>query len=345
MLQADPNNARANARFANRCVLAFGDRVAEGDNPMTLDLIRDAAVNGGFDSVQEVRDWVRRAFGDSAPLLARSYRHAQATVSLCPLEASAYLQCAGLAFLSDDRAPLDHWLEQAIRLRPHDGGVRYEAARLLHASGRFDEALEHYRASIRLPGSHRYQLVATLATLMPAKVFLESLQPDTPATEITFAAYQMLGAQEDLLEIAQHAEAATRSLEDAEPHEIARCWRQLSTIYRAVERYDLAVECALRAQEHQPYDFWVRHALALAMSRAEQFEQAEPHLRWCLARRPDLHYLKVLLGQGSKKRSEAERVAREKKRFEDRLASLRSVSQSPGDTPASNNPPSEQPVE
>lgn len=322
VLEDDPGNARAKVRYANRCALSFGSEVAKGDNPMTLDLIRDAAINGGFASVAEVREWADRAFGESLPWLIESHRQARTAALLCPLEAQAYLQCASLAFLSGEPAPLDRWIEQAIRLRPQDGGVRYEAARLLHANGRLDEALEQYRESLRLPGSHRNQLVATLASFMPAAVFLDTMQPDCAATELVFAAYQQTGSQEDLIAIAQHAEQASLAAGGGAPREVARRWRQLAMINRAIDRSEAAVECAQRAQEAMPYNFWVRHELALSLNQAERFDQAEPHLRWCLARRPDLRYLQQMLKLGAKRRGEELRVAREKQRFEARLAAL-----------------------
>lgn len=335
VVEADPNNAHAHAKLANRCLLAFESRVSEGDNPLTLDLIRDAATHGGFGTVQEVRDWAARAFAEAMPLLSQSHHHARASAVLCPLETTAYLNAAGLAFLTGEGIALDRWIEQAIRLRPQDGGVRYEAARLLHAAGRLDEALEQYRVSLRLPGNHRRQLVATLAPLMPASVFLENLDPDTAATELTFNVYRLIGSQEDLHAVAEHAEQAALATAEGSPHDRARCWRQLSLIYRFIERFDSAVACAERAQEASPYDFWVRHELALALNGADRFDDAEPHLRWCLARRPDLRYLQQLLKQGAKQRGETLRLAREKERFEARLAAL-SASRQQAD-PASNH--------
>ncbi|QDT69693.1 O-Antigen ligase [Planctomycetes bacterium MalM25] len=345
VLAADPGNARASVRCAQRCALAFGDKVAQGDNPMTLDLIRDAAINGGFASVNEVREWATRAFGPSLPLLAESHRHARVAIKMCPLEAQAYLQCASLAFLTGESVPLDRWIEQAIRLRPQDGGVRYEAARLLHASGSLGEALTQYRESLRLPGSHRNQLVATLASFMPATVFLEAMRPDCAATELVFAAYHQTGSQEDLIAIAEHAEKALLAADGDAPRDAARRWRQLAMINRAIDRCEAAVECAQRALEALPYNFWVRHELAMALNRAERFDEAEPHLRWCLARRPDLRYLQQMLKLGAKRRGEEERLAREKQRLEARLASLAAARRQATQTEPNNDPSGKTSVE
>ncbi|MCG8585346.1 MAG: hypothetical protein MI757_11595, partial [Pirellulales bacterium] len=45
-------------------------------------------------------------------------------------------------------------------------------------------------------------------------------------------------------------------------------------------------ECARRAARFEPTDFATRERLARTMIEQELYAEAEPHVRWCLRRRP-----------------------------------------------------------
>lgn len=327
VLASDPRNARAHIRFVNSCLLAFNREVEQGNNPLTLAQIRDTVQTGGFGSIGQARQWLHQAFGDSVSRLLTAQQHAQLATAYCPLEPNSYLLSAELQFLDGLETPLDRWAQQALRLGQQDGGVHYELGRILHAAGRLDEALEQYRVSINLPGSHRLQLVYALAPRMPAQVFLESLEPDEAATELVFGAYRKAGSPEDLVAIAYYAERQALVVTHKSDRQAARCWCRLSTMNRSIDRSDAAIDCARRAHELLPYDFWSRQELGMSLYKAEQFNEAEPHLRWCLARRPDLRYLQQCLKLASEKRIAAERQQRDTKREATRLAARERIGQ------------------
>jgi tetratricopeptide (TPR) repeat protein len=194
---------------------------------------------------------------------------------------------------------------QAVRLQPFDGRVRFDAGRQVHLAGDVPTAFEHYRASIRMPGSHRQRLVLLLARVLPAAVFVAELDPDCAATDLVLAAYREAGGEEDLVAIAEHAEQATISESGTlTTRDSARRWRQVSVVNRSLKRYDKAIECATRAYELCPNDFWVRFDLAFAYYDSGAYAQADPHLRWCLSRRPDIRYLQQSLQLAAKRRLE-----------------------------------------
>lgn len=305
LLAHDPLNARAHSRIAGRLLQQFEREVLAGPNPLSLDMISGAVASSGFRSGGEVRAWLQKAFGDSSKLLDRAERHAEAAVRLCPLQGEAYLQLASLGFLEPGKVDLALCVGQAVRVRPFDGRVRFEAGRQVHLAGDAEAAFDHYRASVRLPGSHRQRLIALLSRVMSAATMVEVLKPDCTTTELMLSAYKSLGVEEDLVAIAEHAESESRLEEEsASPREAARRWRQVSIVNRSLKRYEQAIACATRAYELTPNDFWVRHELAMAYYESEAYPEADPHLRWCLARRPDFRYLQRALHEAAKKRAE-----------------------------------------
>lgn len=310
-LRQDPGNARAHARLASRLQRRFERVVAEGDNPMTLDSIRDAATNGGFGNLQQRREWFARAFGEDAKLLQQAYHHAETAIRLCPLQGEAYLLCNALGFLHPPKIASGALIDQSVLLAPWKGQVCYEAGRQCHLSGDLDGAYHHYAKSLKLPGSHCGPLALALAASQPAQELLKQLKPDAVATDFLITAYRLLESTQDLVVLAEHAEGRAR-IDDpnATTRQKAYRWRQLSMVNRSIDRLDRAAECAAHAYEILPNDFWVRYELAAALTAAERHEEADRHVRWCFARRPDLRQIEIWLHEGAKERRRANLAAR-----------------------------------
>lgn len=309
VVRRDPRNARAHARLAGRLLQRFEARTAVGANPMTLDMIGEAVRASRFPSPQATRKWLRGAFGEEADLLEAARAHSVAALRLGPTQGESYLQLASLAFL--DGAPTAGLSEQAVLLRPHDGRVLFEAGRGAHLAGDVDGAFALYRRSLRLPGSHRQRLLGTLARVMAADSLIERLSPGGDAIDLVLATYRIAGDADDLAAIAAHAERLARD-EAAElpPRVAAQRWRQLSAVQLSLGRAADAVACARRAYGLAADDFGVRHELALALCAAGEEAEADPHLRWCLARRPDLDYLQKALQNAARGRAQRELALR-----------------------------------
>lgn len=303
--QADPLNARAHARLAGRLLQQFENAVRSSENPMSVEMIADTVNSGGFQDEAAIRNWLIRAFGSDARLLPLALGHARSAVRLCPLQGQSYLQLSRLSFLDPHPLALSDVVAQAVRLQPFDGRVRFDAGRQVHLAGDVETAFEHYRASMRMPGSHRQRLVLSLARVLPAAVFVAELDPDCAATDLVLAAYRSDGGEEDLVAIAEHAEEATLSESGTlTTRDSARRWRQVSVVNRSLKRYEKAIECATRAYELCPNDFWVRFDLAFAYYESGAYAEADPHLRWCLSRRPDIRHLQTSLQLAAKRRLE-----------------------------------------
>ena len=119
----DPAFARAHARLADRYMAQFELRLRGEANTMEINQIRDAAVASDFQSPDELRAWLQRAFGQSTQLLYRALAHAHRAVELCPLEGESYLYLADLCFLDGGSYPAAQaYVDQGLRVHPRRQG-------------------------------------------------------------------------------------------------------------------------------------------------------------------------------------------------------------------------------
>lgn len=196
----------------------------------------------------------------------------------CALHGESYLQVSRLSFLDARPLPLSGVVAQAVRVQPNDGRA-LDAGRQTHLAGDVDAAFEHYR-------QHPDARVAPTAAgavvgkQLPAADFVAELDPDCAATDLVLAAYNGFGTEEDLIAIAEHAEKATLTeSESLSRRDSARRWRQVSVVNRSLKRYDKATECATRAYELSPNDFWVRFGFGVRLFRiGSAYAEADPHL-------------------------------------------------------------------
>ena len=304
----DPYNARAHSRLAGRYLQRFEIETADHENQMPISWIRDAAIQSEFATREEMVAWIRRAYGEQAELLIKAHTHARLAVELCPLQGEAYMYLAKLSMFESQSSQATLALtEQGMKVRPYEGGVLFEAGRQYSMAGVHQPAQHCWFEALRRPGSHREKLVALLAATTPADELIENLQPDRPALDLAIKHYQLLDSEADLRLLAhyamQQAQAAEQSGEEKPQHLAAR-WRQTSSVLRSIKEFKLAVQCAERSMLLSPYDFYVRLELATSLYQAEKYMEADPHLRWCLARRPDLKYLQRWLTDAAKQRTQ-----------------------------------------
>jgi hypothetical protein len=55
-----------------------------------------------------------------------------------------------------------------------------------------------------------------------------------------------------------------------------------------------------QAYSLSPDDFTIRYELARTLFRLKQFEESEPHFRWCYSQRPDIEFIHAALTQVSR---------------------------------------------
>jgi predicted Zn-dependent protease len=87
---------------------------------------------------------------------------------------------------------------------------------------------------------------------------------------------------------------------DQHPEELAnpsRTWVALSNAYMSLGNDERGNTCAQHAYARDPEVFAVRLLVAKCLLRSKRFAEAEQHLRWCTARKPDARGLHDLLRQ------------------------------------------------
>jgi O-antigen ligase/tetratricopeptide (TPR) repeat protein len=324
VIKKNPNHARAHLRLAGRFLQRYELESSESINPMPVTAVRDAANNGGFKNQEEMHRWLDRALVGRANLLRKAYIHAEAAVNLCPLQGEAYLYLSSLSFLAPEKPSELSLIDQAIRVRPYNGEVLFEAGRQYWLKGEYEKGLVLWKSCVRRSGSHLFKLAFMLSNTTPSRIFVEELNPGYEAIEIALKQYQRFGTREDMIVLCQHAKAEATKAEEAgeePPAMIAKRWRHASETLRSVDQFDEALACAKHALELAPYDFWIRLEIANALRSVELFSEADPHIRWCLARRPDIRYLSQWLEESAKRRTEVDHNRRSRKSLYEKLAS------------------------
>jgi tetratricopeptide (TPR) repeat protein len=65
-------------------------------------------------------------------------------------------------------------------------------------------------------------------------------------------------------------------------------WLWQASMYDDLKQPNEALACLERAYQCDQHVFSVRQKLGFALKDAGRYSEAEPHLRWCLARRPEI---------------------------------------------------------
>lgn len=283
-----PGHARAHLRLARLYLRRFDAVQQRSDNQMSVREIREAAIASRFPSRKALHQWLDRAFGKPARLLVQADRHAWQAVMLSPLSGSAYLQLAQTCFLSGrQEGTVDALVDQAVRVRPYDGDILLAAGDHHRLRRRPERAEELWKHAFRLPGDHQLRLITMVCRQLPARVFLEMFEPDLATLFDIWRQYRAFGAPEDQTQIAQYGmRLAAEAEQNADPR-AGMHWLTLARIYGQQDRPEEVVDCTARAIRLAPREFRIRRAHGLALIAVERTQEAEPHLRWCLARKPD----------------------------------------------------------
>jgi tetratricopeptide (TPR) repeat protein len=301
----DSRFARAHARLADRMMAEFELRAADSANAMDVPQIRNAAEASEFASLQELRNWLAKAFGEDAELLPHALEHAHRAVSLCPLRGDSYLYLADLAFLEGaSRSMVRAYIAQGLRVRPNDRKVLFRAGRQELLLGEPEAAIVHWSKCFNTPGIHQGQIVYGLVSSgMPATEFVARFNPDWYSLREIWNHYRDRGTKRDLDVLLHYAAQMTR--QSIDPNDSLRpesVWYWLASMYADVGRAADSLACLERAYMCDSRQFHIRYALGKALLNAGRHREAEPHVRWCLARRPAEESLDAALATIARKR-------------------------------------------
>ncbi len=303
----DPSFAQAHLRLASLLVEQFELAQQSAANAMPLPQIRDAA-QSNFESTAGLRAWLDRAVGANVKLLDAAYAHARQAVALSPLEGDAYVLLANLGFLSDEKpAATDAYIAQAQLVRPYSGEVMFEVGKHYFVHHEFDKGMRQWSKCFADSGTHQLRIVNLLAGPMPARDFLEAMHPDWRTLREVWARYRQ--QPQELAELINYAAKVTER-EVHEPNGIPPeyIWLWQASMYSDLNQKEQALTCLEHAYQCNRYIYKVRYDLGYALKDVGKYSEAEPHLRWCLARRPENRGLRAAILEITKLRT-AERSA------------------------------------
>ncbi|MEO2047147.1 MAG: O-antigen ligase family protein [Pirellulales bacterium] len=283
-----PQSARAHLRLANRHIQQFEQEQHHNNNAMEISQIRDAAMASDFTSSQELRQWLTRAFGGNSQHLYQAYGHAWQAIRLNPLQGQAYLYLANLCFLAGHQVnAIDAYLDQSLRVRPQDSDILFEVGKQHLLLGRVEQTVDYWTRAFDNDSSHQRQIVQYMAGQVAAATFVEYFHPDWRTLAMIWQRYREVGQPEDLLFLLHYSASLAEA--DSQNQKLAtqrHIWLALAMMQSHVDQADAALISLQKAYQVAPSNYYTRHALGFALLKAQQYQFAEPHLRWCLARKP-----------------------------------------------------------
>lgn len=294
----NPNHIEARLQLCARNRQMFDLTSDDADNPVSASGVRDAALQSGFTSYEDTVEWVSAAFGERGDYLTRAHRHATLAKNLCPLAGRPYLALAELSLFSPpverDNVAL---IDQALAVRPFYGPVLFEAGRLSQQEGLEEQARDLWRRCCRYPGSQRQTLVALVCGLgVPAENFLAEIEPPAGVFAVAARFYARFGRPSDLAALADYGtRIANDTGQQSTGRDVSRLWISIAQLYEQLGRPEKAISAAESARRLAPNDFWIRYRVAQLLIELGLPKEAAAHVRWCLARRPDMTHLRRAL--------------------------------------------------
>ncbi len=298
-----PQSAVARVRLASSLLKRFEALQSAGDNPMAINQIRQAVQASNFASAQQLRGWLTRAFGENSSLLYQAYFHAQRAAKLCPLQGDAYRFLAELSFLEGPSlATYAAYSRQSLLVAPQNPDILFAVGNNSFIAGNLDDALRLFSRAFQSSGGHRSDIIRILLkNNMPGTVFLKVFAPDWSSLNLVWTNYKNAGNPEDLQVIYSYAcRAAKQETPAATTDKAGMMWLLLSGMQRDIDDPQSALESLQRAYVVCPNDYWIRCELGVFLVSLHKYEQAEPHLRWCLTQYPGHENVKAALMQVSR---------------------------------------------
>lgn len=307
-VKADPDDARFQLRLGLYYHALFHLLQQGSDNPMTLTQLQNAGLNGGFESQEEMHEWLNRAVGTNLEYAFAARRHFRRSIELNPLQVYGYLFLSELEFLRpvgpdpEQRMPWDEYVEstsrfsracvaQSLRLRPYNGQVLFAAGRDAMADGDFETALDFWKQSFHRDVNVQRritQLIAEFVTEDVAQFIQDSFDPDVEALKrvaAVLAEYRMREDEEQILQVLSERLVTRAQQEDNRDR--VDDWLAAASTYGRLGLPSEVASCLESAMEAAPSNFVVRLEYAVWKLQTENRpEEALEHLEWCRRLRP-----------------------------------------------------------
>lgn len=284
-----PNHSQAWADLAFCQLEHFGLSRRIAGETIGLTEIRQTVEQTTFESNEARTAWIRKITGDGFQDLTRALTAALHAVKTNPCAGNAWCVLAAISFLNtQDTALPQACISQALRVRPHDGQVLFEAANQAELDGDADFAIRLRQQCFAECPSERGRVLNVLLPMMPAVSVCELLQPDVVGLRAIDGLWSRSSSKEDmrpvkelrLTRVYEAAQHVKRTSQSNLLYEAAILERTLGNIENAAT----TITGAITANPNNYQMRLVHIDLALATGDSST---AKKEVDWCLLRRPD----------------------------------------------------------
>ena len=299
-----PRHSRAHVELATAHLKLFERKQQSADPPFGVSQIRDAALASKFPSSDALDGWLCRVLGDNRRHLYEALEHARLSVRSCPLQGKAYLILGKLTFLEGPRSPgKAAYVAQALKVRPFDGTVLFEAGVESLLAGKTDEALSQWRASFQSGPVHQSRLLESFSRTLPVLVFLDEFQPDLEALRLMVAHYRQHGPADELsLVLPRYVRVVEEQAQAARGKRAGRLWREAAGAYGLLDAKADRARCLRRALDNNAFDHQSRLQLGMCLCDLGDYRAAEKELARYLRQKPHDENVRALLDRVVDKR-------------------------------------------
>ncbi|MDA0590540.1 MAG: O-antigen ligase family protein [Planctomycetota bacterium] len=315
---ADPQDARFHLRLGLYYHSLFHQLQQHAENPMTLSQLHDAGLDGGFDSRQEMHEWLERAVGSNLKYAHASRWHLIRCLELNPLQAHAYLYLSELEFLrqpdadSDEQESFEEFVDsttrfskdcvaQALELSPFNGQVLFAAGRGAMAEGDFETAMALWKKSFHRDISMQLQITRVLAEYYQsdlARLLLEAFEPDIEQlTRMADVLAEMQLHQDEQRLLRVLSEQLVARAREPDNRDRADDLLAAAAVFVKLNDPDKVTECLESAAKAAPSSFVVRLENAIWLQNLGKPMEAMRHLEFCERLNPKSEKVQRLLAQ------------------------------------------------
>ncbi len=307
---AHPEHPRAWVDLALSRLERFGLARRIAGETFGLVEIRQTVEDNGFESVAAARQWVASVTGEHYADLQQAGAAALTAVTVNPCAGEAWCVLAAVAFLQQPSPDLARaCIDQALRVRPHDGQVLFEAAVRAELDGNTAESLRLYQQCFAECPSERWRIVNVLLPLMPATAACELLKPDLAGLRMVDSLWSRHSSADAMRPVkVRRLVAARAAAEETDGSSRCSLLCEAANLERALGNLEQAEATLAAAIAANPNHYGARLShidFALAIGDAETAKQ---ELDWCLLRRPDSQKLQGRLQRLKKLRVEQART-------------------------------------
>ena len=286
-LQPDHTQAWTDLAFCKLEHFGLTRRIA--GEKIGLTEIRQTVEQTQFESTEARTAWVQKIAGDGFRDLTQAMNAALRAVTINPCAGNAWCMLAATSFLNtqDSRLP-QACINQALRVRPHEGQVLFEAANQAELDGDQTRAMQLRQQCFAECPSERGRVLNVLLPMMSAVAVCELLQPDVTGLRAIDNLWSRSSSKEDMkpvkeLRLAKVYEAAQRVKGTTQSNLLY----EAAIIERTLGNTDNAATTITAALVANPNNFQMRLVhIDLALSTGDAIT-VKKEIDWCLLRRPD----------------------------------------------------------